>query len=172
MSRAPSSWTRRALLTLGAVVALAPACASTPAPAPVAPVRDAAAVRLGLTTVYVTDQARALAFYTTVLGFTVKDDVSNEGYRWLTVAAPDAPDHALQLARADLPAAKAYQEALYTSGQPALMLFTADLDAAHTRLAARGAKVTTPPTEVMPGVRIVVLDDGCGNLVQLSQIDP
>ncbi|MBZ9922434.1 VOC family protein, partial [Mesorhizobium sp. BR1-1-7] len=85
-------------------------------------------MKIKLTRVYVDDQEKALAFYTDVLGFTKKADFSNGPFRWLTVASPDEPEGTeLQLALNDNPAAKAYQQALFKQGQPALMLFTDDI---------------------------------------------
>src|SRR5579864_9166604 len=79
-------------------------------------------MKIGLTSVYVDDQERALEFYTKVLGFTKKADVKNGPYRWLTVASPDQPDGTqLQLVSNDNPAAKAYQQAIFQQGQPAAM---------------------------------------------------
>ena len=127
-------------------------------------------MRIKLTTIYVEDQDKALRFYTEVLGFAKKDDVSNGPYRWLTVtAAGDADGMQLQLAANTNPAGKAYQQALHQQGAPALMLFTDDITADHERLAARGATFKMPPMQV-PGSTIAQLEDTCGNLVQISQL--
>ncbi|WP_353003648.1 VOC family protein [Mesorhizobium sp. M0761] len=80
-------------------------------------------MKIKLTSVYVDNQDNALRFYTDVLGFAVKADFSNGPFRWLTVISPDEPEGAeLQLALNDNPAAKAYQQAIFKQGQPALML--------------------------------------------------
>jgi predicted enzyme related to lactoylglutathione lyase len=127
-------------------------------------------MKIKLTSVYVDDQEKALRFYVEVLGLSRKTDFSNGPYRWLTVASPDEPDGAeLQLALNDNPAAKAYQQALFTQGQPAIMFFTDDVRGDYARVRARGAACTRPPTEVT-GSTIVQLDDGCGNLVQITQL--
>ena len=108
-------------------------------------------MKIKLTSVYVDDQEKALRFYTDVLGFTKKTDVSNGPYRWLTVASPEEPDGTeLQLALNDNPAAKAYQQANFQRGQPAAMFHTDDVKGAYERVKARGAEFTMPPTEVMP----------------------
>jgi predicted enzyme related to lactoylglutathione lyase len=121
--------------------------------------------------VYVDDQDKALRFYTEVLGFTKKDDVSNGPYRWLTVtSAQDPGGGELQLASASDPAAKAYQQAKFQQSQPAVMFFTDDVKGDYERIKARGAEFTMPPTEVT-GSTIVMLKDTCGNLVQLTQLD-
>lgn len=127
-------------------------------------------MKIKLTSVYVDDQDKALRFYTDVLGFTKKADFSNGPYRWLTVASPEEPDGTqLQLALNTSPAAKAYQEALFQQGQPALMLFTDDIRGDHERIAARGGAFAMRPTEVT-GSTIAQLNDTCGNLVQITQL--
>ena len=127
-------------------------------------------MKIKLTSVYVNDQDKALRFYTEVLGFTKKVDFSNGPFRWLTVASPDEPDGTeLQLALNNSPAAKAYQEALFQQGQPAVMFFTDDIKADHERIQARGVAFKMPPTEVT-GSTIAQLDDTCGNLVQITQL--
>ena len=127
-------------------------------------------MKIKLTAVYVDDQEKALRFYTDVLGFTKKADFSNGPFRWLTVASPDEPDGTeLQLALNDNPAAKAYQQALFQQGQPALMLFTDDVKADCERITARGAQFKMPPTAVT-GSTIAQVNDTCGNLVQITQL--
>jgi predicted enzyme related to lactoylglutathione lyase len=127
-------------------------------------------MKIKLTSIYVDDQEKALAFYTDVLGLVKQADVSQGPYRWLTVASTEEPDGAeLQLARNDTPAAKAYQQALFQQGQPAAMLFTDDVQADYARITARGAAFTMPPTQVT-GSTIATLDDTCGNLIQLTQL--
>src|SRR5919198_5499016 len=106
-------------------------------------------MKIKLTSVYVDDQDKALRFYTEVLGFTKKADFSNGPFRWLTVGSPEEPEGAeLQLALNDNPAAKAYQQAIFEQGQPAVMSFTAEVNGDYERIKARGAKFTMPPTEV------------------------
>ncbi len=127
-------------------------------------------MKIKLTTVYVNDQARALRFYTEVLGLTKKADFSQGAFRWLTVVAPQDPDGTeLQLALDDDPAAKAFQQARLAQGQPAVMFFTDDVKADHARLVAHGAEFTMPPTEAT-GSTIARLPDTCGNLIQLTQL--
>lgn len=162
--------------TMSFVLALAlGACASstTPAAAPQPAPQVAAApqgLQIKLATVYVDDQDKALRFYTEVLGFAKKDDVSNGGFRWLTVTAPgDADGGQLLLARDDNPAAKAYQEAMFAQGQPAIMLFTDDIQRDAERIKAHGGELTMPPTDVTYAT-IAMLKDTCGNLVQISQL--
>jgi predicted enzyme related to lactoylglutathione lyase len=128
-------------------------------------------MKIKLTSVYVDDQDKALRFYTDVLGFAKKTDVSNGPYRWLTVVSSEGPDGAeLQLALNDNPAARAYQQAMFGQGQPAAMFHTDDVKGEYERIKARGAAFIMPPTEVMPGVSIAQLNDTCGNLVQINQL--
>ena len=127
-------------------------------------------MKIKLTSVYVDDQEKAFRFYTDVLGFTKKADFSNGPYRWLTVASPEDPNGTeLQLALNNNPAAKAYQQALFQQGQPAVMFFTDDIKGDYERVKARGAAFTMPPTEVT-GSTIAQVNDTCGNLVQITQL--
>src|SRR3979490_3062250 len=106
-------------------------------------------MKIGLTSIYVDDQAKALRFYTEVLGLVKKDDITNGPYRWLTVASADEPEGAeLQLAANGNPAARAYQEAMFQQNQPAAMLYTHDLKGDYERIKARGAEFKMPPTKV------------------------
>ena len=127
-------------------------------------------MRIKLTSLYVDDQEKALRFYTEVLGFVKKADVSQGPFRWLTVVSPGEPDGTeLQLALNDNPAAKAYQQAMFQQGQPAAMFFTDDVQADYERMKARGAAFTMPPTDVT-GSKIARLNDACGNLIQVTQL--
>ena len=127
-------------------------------------------MKIKLTSVYVVDQEKALRFYTDVLGFVKKADFSQGPFRWLTVASAEDPDGTeLQLALNDKPAAKAYQEAIFTQGQAAAMFFTDDVGVDYERMRARGADFTMPPTDVT-GSRIAMLNDTCGNLIQITQL--
>ncbi len=127
-------------------------------------------MKIKLTSVYVDDQEKALRFYTEVLGFVKKSDFGNGSYRWLTVASAEEPDGTeLQLALNGNPAAKSYQQAMFQQKQPAAMFFTSDVRGDYDRIKSRGAEFTMPPTDVT-GSTIAVLNDTCGNLVQLTQL--
>ena len=127
-------------------------------------------MKIKLASVYVDDQERALRFYTEVLGFAKKADFSQGPFRWLTVASQEEPDGTqLQLALNDNPAAKAYQQARFQQGQPAAMFYTDDVKAEYERAKARGAEFTMPPTAVT-GSTIAMLNDTCGNLIQVTQL--
>ncbi len=123
-----------------------------------------------LTSVYVNDQDKALRFYTEVLGFAKKADFSNGPYRWLTVVSPEEPHGTeLQLAPNDNPAGKAYQQAMFQQSQPAAMFYTDDINADYERIKARGGAFTMPPMDVTAST-IAMLNDTCGNLLQLTQL--
>ena len=127
-------------------------------------------MKIKLTSVYVDDQERALRFYTDVLGFVKKADFSQGPFRWLTVASADDLDGTeLQLALNNNPAATAYQQAMLQQGQPAAMFFTDDVQADYERIKARGANFTLPPKDVT-GSKIAMLNDTCGNLIQITQL--
>ncbi|HUO15488.1 MAG TPA: VOC family protein [Verrucomicrobiae bacterium] len=127
-------------------------------------------MKIKLTSVYVDDQAKALRFYTEVLGFVKKGDFSQGSYRWLTVASSEEPDGTqLQLALNNNPASKAYQQAIFQQNQPAANFITDDIKGDYERLKAHGAEFTMPPTDVT-GSTIAMLNDTCGNLIQLTQL--
>jgi predicted enzyme related to lactoylglutathione lyase len=128
-------------------------------------------MKLKVMTIHVDDQAKALRFYTEVLGLKKKTDVSNHGYRWVTVASPEQPDGPeLQIEANTDPAAKAYQEARFQKGQPALRLFVDDVQAEYDRIKGQGATFKMAPTKTM-GSTIAQLEDGCGNILQLTALD-
>lgn len=127
-------------------------------------------MKIKLTSVYVDDQEKALRFYTEVLGWVKKADFSQGTFRWLTVASNEDPDGVeLQLAKNDNPAAKAYQDAMFQQGQPALMLYSDDINADHEQIKGRGGDFVMAPTQVT-GSTIAKLNDGCGNILQLVQL--
>jgi predicted enzyme related to lactoylglutathione lyase len=127
-------------------------------------------MKIKLTTIYVDDQERALRFYTDVLGLQAKADFTNGPYRWLTVVSPQEPEGTeLQLALNDNPAGKAYQQALFQQNQPAIMFNTDDVQGDFERIKANGGNFTMEPTDVT-GSKIAIINDGCGNLVQLTQL--
>ena len=127
-------------------------------------------MRIKWTKLYVNDQEKALRFYTDKLGFQKKADFSQGNYRWLTVASPEDPEGVELILESNAnPAAKAYQEALHGQGQPAAQVLATDVRAEHDRLAAKGVKFTRPVTSTTGSI-IAVLDDTCGNLIQLVQL--
>jgi predicted enzyme related to lactoylglutathione lyase len=127
-------------------------------------------MKIKLTSVYVDDQEKALRFYTEVLGFVKKADFSQGPFRWLTVASSEQPEGMeLQLALNNNPAANAYQQAMFQQGKPAANFFTDDVKGDYARINAHGAVFTMPPTDVT-GSTIAMLNDTCGNLIQLTQL--
>lgn len=124
------------------------------------------------TSVFVNDQGKALKFYTEILGFVKKADVKANNYRWLTVVSPEDQNGVeLVLEPNENPAAKAFQEAIFKQGIPATMFFVDDIQKEYGRLKGLGVKFTMEPTK-LPGVpsTIAILDDTCGNLIQITQL--
>lgn len=127
------------------------------------------AIRIKLNSIMVDDQTKALAFYTDVLGFQKAKDIPVVGeYRWITVVAADRDDLELALEPNANPAGKTFQQALFEQGIPATAFEVSDLDAEYKRLTARGVAFTQEPIQAGP-VRIAVLADRCGNLIQLYE---
>lgn len=127
-------------------------------------------MRIKWSTLYVDDQEKALRFYTDTLGFLKKADFSQGSYRWLTVGSPEEPDGVeLVLESTANAAGKAYQQALRAGNRPAANFLVNDVQAEHDRLAAKGVRFTTPVTSATGSV-IAVLDDTCGNLIQLTKL--
>jgi predicted enzyme related to lactoylglutathione lyase len=127
-------------------------------------------MRIKWSTLYVDDQEKALKFYTDTLGFQKKADFSQGSYRWLSVASPEEPDGVeLVLESNANPAGKAYQQALRSKEQPAANFLVSDVQAEHDRLVAKGVKFIKPVTSTTGSV-IAVLDDTCGNLIQLTKL--
>jgi len=127
-------------------------------------------MRIYVTSVFVDDQSNALDFYTRALGFTVKHDVPLGAHRWLTVVSPEDPDGTeLLLEPNEHPAVRPYQAALVRDGIPATSFRVDDVDREYERLRALGVAFTLTPRDAGP-VRMAVLDDTCGNLIQLIQM--
>ena len=127
-------------------------------------------MRINVTSVLVDDQDKALAFYTDVLGFTKKVDISMGGPRWLTVTSPEDPDGTELLLEPDAhPAARPFKEALVADGIPFTSFAVEDVTAEYERLTGLGVRFTQPPTEMGP-VTTAVFDDTCGNLIQIASM--
>ena len=126
-------------------------------------------MRIILTGVFVSDQDKALKFYTETLGFVKKHDVPVGEFKWLTVVSPDDPDGTELLLEPDAnPVSQAYQKGLFDQGIPAASFGVTDIRAEYEKLKSLGVAFTMEPTE-MGNVTIAVFDDTCGNLVQLMQ---
>jgi catechol 2,3-dioxygenase-like lactoylglutathione lyase family enzyme len=125
-------------------------------------------MRINLVSVLVDDQAKALRFYTEVLGFEKKNDIPLGAHRWLTVVSPDAPDGPeLVLEPDEHPAVGPFKRALAEDGIPFTSFAVDDVDHEYERLSSHGVRFTQQPTDMGP-VKTAVLDDTCGNLIQIA----
>ena len=125
-------------------------------------------MRITVTSVLVDDQEKALRFYTEVLGFVKKTEVPLGGHSWLTVVSQDEPDGVeLVLEPDEHPAAKPFKRALVEDGIPFTSFAVDDVQAEYERLVGLGVRFTQPPTQ-MGSVTTAVLDDTCGNLIQIA----
>ena len=125
-------------------------------------------MRINLSSVLVDDQDKAERFYTEILGFRKKTDISLGSHRWLTVVVPDDPDGVELLLEPDGDrAAKPFKQALVNDGIPFTSFAVDDVDSEYERLTALGVRFTQPPVDMGP-VKTAVLDDTCGNLIQIA----
>ncbi len=125
-------------------------------------------MKINLTSVLVDDQTKALGFYTGVLGFVKKADIPLGEHRWLTVVSPEDPDGTeLVLEPDDHPAARPFKEALVSDGIPFTSFAVDDVQRDFERLSGLGVRFTQEPTQMGP-VTTAVLDDTCGNLIQIA----
>jgi catechol 2,3-dioxygenase-like lactoylglutathione lyase family enzyme len=126
-------------------------------------------MRIHLSSVFVDDQDKALRFYTDVLGFVKKTEVPLGEHRWLTVVSPEDPDGTELVLEPDgHPAVKPYKAALIADGIPITSFAVDDVHAEFNRLRELGVYFTQKPLEMGP-VTTAVLDDTCGNLIQIAQ---
>ena len=125
-------------------------------------------MKIHLASVLVDDQEKAERLYTNVLGFRKKTEIPMGRHRWLTVVSPDDVDGVeLALEPDEHPAAKPFKNALMSDGIPFTSFAVDDVDSEYERLSAMGVRFTQPPTEMGP-VKTAVLDDTCGNLIQIA----
>jgi catechol 2,3-dioxygenase-like lactoylglutathione lyase family enzyme len=125
-------------------------------------------MRINVMSVLVDDQAKALRFYTEVLGFVKKNEIPLGGVAWLTVVSPEDPDGTeLSLEPDAHPAARPFKQALVEDGIPFTSFAVADVAAEYQRLVGHGVQFTQPPTDMGP-VTTAVFDDTCGNLIQIA----
>ncbi|MFD3685372.1 VOC family protein [Nocardiopsis sp. NPDC058631] len=125
-------------------------------------------MRINLASVLVDDQEKALRFYTEVLGFVRKHDVPMGGDRWLTVVSPQDPDGTeLVLEPSGHPAAKPFKDALVADGIPFTSFAVDDVRIEYERMRGLGVRFTQEPVDMGP-VTTAVLDDTCGNLIQIA----
>lgn len=127
-------------------------------------------MRIHLASILVDDQAKALKFYTEILGFVKKHDIPLGEARWLTVVSKENPDGTELVLEPDAhPAAGPFKQALVEDGIPFTSFAVDDVHAEYERLRALGVQFTQPPTAMGP-VTTAVLDDTCGNLIQIAQM--
>lgn len=135
-------------------------------------------MRTILTSILVDNQDKALKFYTEVLGFIKKTEIPmGPDTKWLTVVASEGPDDVEILLEPNWnpgiridgkPAAAEWQKILFNAGIPCAVFGVTDIGAEYKKLLEAGARFTKPPMQAGP-VKIAVLDDTCGNLVQIVQ---
>jgi catechol 2,3-dioxygenase-like lactoylglutathione lyase family enzyme len=126
-------------------------------------------MKIVITSVFVDDQDKALAFYTNVLGFVKKTEVPLGQARWLTVVAPGEPAGTELLLEPDShPAVGPFKRALVEDGIPFASFGVEDVHAEYERLRSAGVRFTQPPVDMGP-VTTAVLDDTCGNLIQIAR---
>ncbi len=127
-------------------------------------------MRINLASVLVDDQEKALRFYTDVLGFVKKTEVPLGEHRWLTVVSPEQPDGVELVLEPDAhPAVRPFKEALVADGIPFTSFAVDDVQKEYERLTALGVRFTQEPTDMGP-VTTAVLDDTCGNLIQIASM--
>jgi catechol 2,3-dioxygenase-like lactoylglutathione lyase family enzyme len=125
-------------------------------------------MKINLASVLVDDQEKALRFYTEVLGFTKKTEIPLGEHRWLTVVSPEDPDGVELVLEPDgHPAAKPFKDALVEDGIPFTSFAVEDVHREYERLSALGVRFTQEPLNAGP-VTTAVLDDTCGNLIQIA----
>lgn len=126
-------------------------------------------MKIKLTSMMVDDQDKALAFYTQVLGFRKKNEIPMGPYRWITVVSPEDPDGAeLSLEPNANPAGRDFQLAMFSQKIPVVAFHVDDLDAETARLRKAGVVFVTEPFDAGE-VRLAIISDTCGNLVQLYE---
>jgi catechol 2,3-dioxygenase-like lactoylglutathione lyase family enzyme len=125
-------------------------------------------MKITLMSVYVDDQDKALSFYTDKLGFVKKKEIPFGDVRWLTVVSPEDPDGTELLLEPDEhPAARPFKRALHDDGIPVASFAVDDVNREYARLSERGVAFIQEPLEVS-GMTTAVLDDTCGNLIQIA----
>ena len=126
-------------------------------------------MKINLNSIFVQDQERALEFYTEKLGFVKKHDVPVGQFKWLTVVSSEEPEGTeLLLEPNDNPLSKTFQKGIFEQGIAAISFQVDDISTEYEKLEKLGVKFTMPPTK-MGEVIIAILDDTCGNLVQIME---
>jgi len=129
-------------------------------------------MRIRIVSIPVLDQQKALDFYADRLGFIKKQDIPlGGGNRWLTLVSkfdPDGPELLLEPAPLHFKPSKVFQEELFQAGIPWTQFYVDNVQEEYDRLLENGVEFKVEPTEMGP-VKIVVLDDTCGNYIQLVE---
>ena len=129
-------------------------------------------MRITHTSIFVDDQQQGLLFYTGKLGFMVKHDFPAGGARWLTLVSPQAPEGVeLVLEPSDHPAVRPFKAALVADGIPFTSFGVPDVRKEYERLRERGVHFVQEPSSA-GGFTVAVLDDTCGNLIQIASPGP
>jgi catechol 2,3-dioxygenase-like lactoylglutathione lyase family enzyme len=129
-------------------------------------------MKIKLTSVSIGDYDKALKFYTEVMGFQLKRDILlGDGARWITVVSPEEPDgtELLLEPNASYPAMKALKESLVKDGMPFTAFEVNDVQKEYERMKMLGVEFTMEPTN-MGTTTAAILDDTCGNLIQIYQV--
>jgi predicted enzyme related to lactoylglutathione lyase len=127
-------------------------------------------MKIKLASLMVTDQEKALTFYTEILGFVKKTEIPMGEHKWLTVVSNEEQDGVeLVLEPIAFAPAKIFQEELFKAGIPATAFYTADINTEYKRLTGLGVTFSMPPTEMGP-VTLAVFDDTCGNNIQMYHV--
>jgi predicted enzyme related to lactoylglutathione lyase len=127
-------------------------------------------MKIKLSSILVDDQDKALKFYTEVLGFVKKTEIPMGEHRWLTVVSKEEQDGVeLVLEPMGFAPAKVYQKALFDAGIPLTAFHVDDIQKEYERLEKLGVAFSMKPTKMGP-VTLAVLDDTCGNNIQLVQV--
>jgi catechol 2,3-dioxygenase-like lactoylglutathione lyase family enzyme len=131
---------------------------------------------ISLTTLWVTDQDAAKAFYIDKLGFVEKTDLTmGEGFRWVTIVQPDHPELEVTLMIPGPPLddqmAEAVRRSLASGTMGGFGLATDDCRKAYDDLSAQGVEFTQPPSDRPYGVEAVMRDNSGNWLVLVEQKD-
>jgi catechol 2,3-dioxygenase-like lactoylglutathione lyase family enzyme len=127
-------------------------------------------MKIKLSSLFVKDQDKALAFYTDILGFVKKTEIPMGEHKWLTVVSRDEQDGTeLVLEPMAFAPAAVYQQALFEAGIPATAFHVDNVDDEYARLEKLGVAFSMKPTSMGP-VKLAVFDDTCGNRIQIYQV--
>ena len=128
-------------------------------------------MKMYIKSVMVDDQAKALAFYTDVLGFQIKHNIPMGEHSWITLVSPDETGEVeLALEPNAYPAAAEFQAKLMKDGIPWTAFRVDDVELEYRRLSELGVEFTQTPTQA-GDIRLAVFNDSCGNLIQIVEFE-